>query len=313
MGCDGGSIPKRHELVKTRARSPKPEKSSQIDAKWTCCAISKEPLKQPIVACRLGRLYNKDKVIEFLLNRKNFGDGDIMSSHITGMKDVITLNLTPNPALDETSRSSAIMGSSSDKPRIASFVCPISMKEMNGKNRFCFIASCGCVLSEQAMKEVPSKTCLRCNKPFTEGDESDDSNDIIPLHTEVVAEQEKLRARMERLKAAQDLAKKQAKAAKKGKPVDGSVAVAAGEPASKKRKEMMSSGNGAAVAAAKKQALAGSASATSNINIPLPKILNEGKSVMERSAAIKSLYAKDPTKSKGNYLTMGTFTRYASF
>ncbi|CAO3573589.1 unnamed protein product [Mortierella alpina] len=40
------------------------------------------------------------------------------------------------------------------------------MKEMNGKHRFVYLDSCGCVMSEQAMKEIPSKTCIKCTKPF---------------------------------------------------------------------------------------------------------------------------------------------------
>jgi hypothetical protein len=40
------------------------------------------------------------------------------------------------------------------------------MKEMNGKYRFVYLDTCGCVMSEQAMKEVPSKTCIKCTKPY---------------------------------------------------------------------------------------------------------------------------------------------------
>jgi len=40
------------------------------------------------------------------------------------------------------------------------------MKEMNGKYRFVYLDTCGCVMSELAMKEVPSKTCIKCTKPY---------------------------------------------------------------------------------------------------------------------------------------------------
>lgn len=40
------------------------------------------------------------------------------------------------------------------------FICPISMKEMNGKHRFVYLDTCGCVFAEQALKEIPSKECV---------------------------------------------------------------------------------------------------------------------------------------------------------
>jgi hypothetical protein len=39
-----------------------------------------------VVACLLGRLYNKERVIEFLLNRKAFGEGEVTTAHINSMK-----------------------------------------------------------------------------------------------------------------------------------------------------------------------------------------------------------------------------------
>jgi hypothetical protein len=40
------------------------------------------------------------------------------------------------------------------------FICPISMKEMNGKHRFVYLDTCGCVFAEQSLKEIPSKECV---------------------------------------------------------------------------------------------------------------------------------------------------------
>lgn len=47
----------------------------------------------------------------------------------------------------------------------ARWVCPVTMLEANGKNRFFAMRPCGCVLSERALKEVPSVNCLKCSKP----------------------------------------------------------------------------------------------------------------------------------------------------
>jgi len=38
------------------------------------------------VSCDLGKLYNKDAVIEFLLDRLAFGDGEEICGHIRSLK-----------------------------------------------------------------------------------------------------------------------------------------------------------------------------------------------------------------------------------
>ncbi|CAG8539052.1 3964_t:CDS:2 [Ambispora gerdemannii] len=164
MGNDGGSIPKRIELVKEKKKKVKPDQNALTIATWFFCALSKRVLREPIVACRLGKLYNKDAIIEFLLNKSAYGDGDIICSHISGLKDLTTLKLTPNPAFKETSNANT----AHFEPGIVSpFICPITRKEMNGKSKFVYIEKCGCVFSEQGLKEVPSSNCLQCAKPFT--------------------------------------------------------------------------------------------------------------------------------------------------
>ena len=88
MGCDGGTIPRRDEMVKLKKKAEKvseywerkgfmtrtcdvhvcclafPSLSSlcfqadrdmELMARWRHCALSGEELKQPIVACDLGR------------------------------------------------------------------------------------------------------------------------------------------------------------------------------------------------------------------------------------------------------------------
>jgi hypothetical protein len=48
----------------------------------------KRPLQEPIASCDLGKLYNKDAVIEFLLDRSAFGDGEEICGHIRSLKVV---------------------------------------------------------------------------------------------------------------------------------------------------------------------------------------------------------------------------------
>jgi len=55
MGCDGGTIPKRHELVRTKKKPEEKDKDVDLAVKWQHCSYSDQPLKEPVVACELGR------------------------------------------------------------------------------------------------------------------------------------------------------------------------------------------------------------------------------------------------------------------
>jgi hypothetical protein len=150
MGCDGGSIPRRAEMVKTKGKTEQFDDTEVTKQLWTCCFISKENLKRPVVACRLGRLYNKESVLMFLLN-KTEADPALLAelSHVKSLKSVFTCNLTD-----------------SKDPESPYFVCPLTGRDMNGKSRFYAVLGCGCVLSEQAIREFPdSQTCLVCDRP----------------------------------------------------------------------------------------------------------------------------------------------------
>ena len=172
MGGDGGSIPKRAELVKTSKKKEQADKDMERDAKWSHCAITQRELVRPIVACELGKLYNKESILEYLLD-KSLCDS---ITHIRSLKDVKELNLTVNSGYDSKCREAA----GHFDTMAAKYICPVAGLEMNGKYRFCFMWSCGCVLSERAMKEVPSEVCHKCGKAFDpenvitlNGDESD--------------------------------------------------------------------------------------------------------------------------------------------
>ena len=52
-------------------------------AKWRHCAISSQTLREPIVACYLGNLYNKESVIEALLDRSKMPE---LAMHIKSLK-----------------------------------------------------------------------------------------------------------------------------------------------------------------------------------------------------------------------------------
>uniref|UniRef100_A0ACB8F6U0 Protein RTF2 n=1 Tax=Sphaerodactylus townsendi TaxID=933632 RepID=A0ACB8F6U0_9SAUR len=93
MGCDGGTIPKRHELVKGPRKVEKVDKNAELVAQWYYCTLSQEKLNRPIVACELGRLYNKDAIIEFLLDKSSEKAIVEAASHIRSIKRAHSLTI----------------------------------------------------------------------------------------------------------------------------------------------------------------------------------------------------------------------------
>ncbi|XP_055764901.1 replication termination factor 2-like isoform X5 [Salvelinus fontinalis] len=198
MGCDGGTIPKRHELVKGPKKVEKVDKNAELAARWKYCALSTEKLRRPIVACDLGRLYNKDAVIEYLLDKSADRPNSEVVSHLRGIKDIKELNLTDNPAWEGERRN--IKGDRYEDMHCAMFICPVVGLEMNGKHRFCFLQTCGCVFSDRALKEVKTEICHKCGDPF-----KDESLVVLNGTKEEV---DKLREKMEEKRAKAKATKK---------------------------------------------------------------------------------------------------------
>ncbi|XP_029006541.1 replication termination factor 2 [Betta splendens] len=191
MGCDGGTIPKRHELVKGPKKVEKVDKNAELAAKWKHCALSQEKLRRPIVACELGKLYNKDAVIEYLLDKSAERPNAEAVTHIRGIKDIKELNLTDNPEWE--GERSNIKGDKYEDVHCGMFICPVVGLEMNGRHRFCYLQTCGCVFSDRALKEVKTEICHKCGDPFKE-------EDVIVLNG-TKEDVEKLREKMEERRA----------------------------------------------------------------------------------------------------------------
>uniref|UniRef100_A0A3B3ZIG3 Replication termination factor 2 n=1 Tax=Periophthalmus magnuspinnatus TaxID=409849 RepID=A0A3B3ZIG3_9GOBI len=191
MGCDGGTIPKRHELVKGPKKVEKVDKNAELAAKWKYCALSQEKLKRPIVACELGRLYNKDSIIEYLLDKSAERPNSEAVTHIRGTRDIKELNLTDNPEWEGERRNTK--GDRYEDIHCGMFICPVVGLEMNGKHRFCYLQTCGCVFSERALKEVKTEICHKCGDPFK-------TDDVVVLNG-TKEEVDKLREKMEEKRA----------------------------------------------------------------------------------------------------------------
>ncbi|XP_012543550.1 replication termination factor 2 [Monomorium pharaonis] len=164
MGCDGGTIPRRDELVRVKKKPEQKDKEAELAFKWKHCTIRQLPLQSPVVGCSLGRLYSKESVLEGLLDRNTLPESAI---HIKNLKDVRNLNLTSNPAFNGDK---AEKGDGYNDSGKSPYICPVIGLEMNGKYKFCFLWSCGCVMSERALKEVKSTSCHKCQQPYEEMD-----------------------------------------------------------------------------------------------------------------------------------------------
>ena len=170
MGCDGGTIPKRCELVREKKKPEKVDKEIELNAKWFHCAISQQELCEPIVCCELGKLYRKESVLEYLLDKSKATTDT--AKHIRSLKDVKQLVLTKK--IRKVPKDFKNNGHAANTYyhdfQASDYICPISGLEMNGRYRFCFSWKCGCVFSERGLKEVPSTSCHNCGTPFAEED-----------------------------------------------------------------------------------------------------------------------------------------------
>ena len=149
MGNDGGSIPTRDELVKVAKKPEQKDREGHRLYKWQHCALSQEPLSNTnVVACQMGRLYNKEAVIELLLC-KDRSNAPPWAAHLEKLKDVIELKLSPNPSYDANRIS---VGNGYNDRLVSPWICPVTGLEMNGNFKMIFAWPSGKVVAERAIK-----------------------------------------------------------------------------------------------------------------------------------------------------------------
>jgi hypothetical protein len=166
MGNDGGTKAVNRKYLRgakltTRDANSTAARNEAANIQATTCAVSAEPLREPVVACRAGLLYNKEELLKRLLQKSLAAAFD----HIRGLKDLTTCEFTPNPATLSSSSSSspsaetqgqqqAYWADASSKP--AQFICSVTLLEMNGRHPFVVLRPCGKVLAAKALEQVPS-------------------------------------------------------------------------------------------------------------------------------------------------------------
>ncbi|MCJ1306621.1 hypothetical protein MMC25_000264 [Agyrium rufum] len=200
MGNDGGSIPKRRELVKEAAAKPtaseaKETQQEALEYAWTTCPLSLQPLKPPVVSDCAGKLYNKDAILEYLLPGDEGGGGRgesraglsksdcerFLNGRVKGLKDVVEVKF------EVEKRSGAINGK---KPI---WVCPVTNKTLGPAVKAVYLVPCGHAFSEMAIKEMGSDTCLQCNEAYTK-------ENVISILPASPAERDRLARRLDSLK-----------------------------------------------------------------------------------------------------------------
>lgn len=160
MGADGGTIPKRCELIQKKKKVEKIDKHVKNATKWRNCQLTQLPLKKPVIACRFGKLYNKEDVINSILNKTISKSAS--ASHIKGPRDFVELKLTNNKDF----KKGDVKGDDYNDVNQTEFICPITNIPMNGIQSFLVNWQCGCVYSEKAQQEVKSTICHVCGGPY---------------------------------------------------------------------------------------------------------------------------------------------------
>ena len=194
MGNDGGSIPKRRELVKEAARNPtvselKATALESLSHAWTHDPLNSEELDMGnLVSDWQGRLYNYETILKALM--PDNGDETtatapgaheltFAATGITSLRDIVKLKL----------KRYAPPGSKEKEI----WACPVSLKELGPSTRSVYLVPCGHVFAKVAMKQIQEEACPECSEPFQKGD-------IIPILPTEKSEIEKLAKRLEALK-----------------------------------------------------------------------------------------------------------------
>ncbi len=151
MGNDGGSIPKRRELVKNAARTPtvselKATILESLSHAWSHCALSDAPLEMDTaVSDAAGRLYNYEAVLKHLMPSEEPTDAATASTTIQSLRDIVQVKF-PN--------------------RGGKWICPVSSKELGPATRSVYIVPCGHAFAEVAITEIKEDLCPECSEPF---------------------------------------------------------------------------------------------------------------------------------------------------
>lgn len=177
MGGDGGSIPTRRCLVKYKPKVIKKDHREDDISRYGFCQLTANRLKRPIVISRLGKLYNKDAVLSFLIDHGGEDAAEDIIMKIDGFvsiknfkKNFFDVELTDNPKYEKKN----IPGTSFIND--FQFMCPTTNLEMNGAQQFVY---------GSASKQMVSEKALRlANAEYMPKGKKLDKDELHPLYSE---------------------------------------------------------------------------------------------------------------------------------
>jgi hypothetical protein len=194
MGNDGGSIPKRRELVKEAARNPtaaemKESQQEQEEYYWTTDPVTNTPLGRLVVSDCNGRLYNKESIVTFLLPSEDEAQkaeaAKVLAGAVKSLKDIVEVKFEVDEQAKDTRNAN---GSTAQK-----WVCPITNKALGPGSKAVYLVPCGHAFSGAAIKEVADEKCLQCGESYA-------PNDVISIIPTSEVETARLMLRMKTLK-----------------------------------------------------------------------------------------------------------------
>ncbi|TDZ35248.1 Replication termination factor 2 [Colletotrichum spinosum] len=193
MGNDGGSIPKRRELVKEAARALtvselKANALESLGHAWSHDPLTTDPLgKENIVSDWRGRIYNYETVLQNLMPSDEappaVPDSQELTFASTGIKslrDIVKLKFHQH----STPGSKSVV-----------WTCPISLKELGPSVKAVYLVPCGHVFADVAIKEIQESVCPECSESFERGN-------VIPILSADEGDLKRLAQRIDNLKAA---------------------------------------------------------------------------------------------------------------
>ncbi|KAK3277573.1 hypothetical protein CYMTET_14428 [Cymbomonas tetramitiformis] len=202
MGLDGGTKISRTDILRGQSwavansdtsrstrggavqagylhQSKEISKKDRAEACWSACALSGAALRSPVAACWLGRLYNKEAVIEHILARQ----GSFVSEeatyafanrlhlqeefgHLKTLKDIFNVHLT-HLQTDEMLDGGLAA---------THFGCPVLHLRAGAPGvEFQALSTCGHVISERALRQIDEQACPLCSQTYVDAD-------VVPLY-----------------------------------------------------------------------------------------------------------------------------------
>lgn len=136
----------------------KETQKEQQEHYWTTCALSHQPLSLPIVSDCLGKLYNKDAVLEQLLATGNDPsestkglNNEELEIRLSSLRDVVEVKFqVDEDGVKDRAKSAPLR-----------LVCPITNKALGPGVKAVYLVPCGHAFLESAVREMSGETCLQ--------------------------------------------------------------------------------------------------------------------------------------------------------